>query len=400
MTVKVLLIINRLEDNGGAEVSTGLLLDGLQGNGFDFTVVTLFGPTMSSLRSELESRGARFVEAPSKRRARLRAVKTIIEEWQPDVIHSTLFESDVIAALAGSLSAIPTLTSVVNTAYGAAAADVARSRFKLRVASLLVAQIQRFGFSHCHAITRASADSIRSNTARRRRTTVIPRGRRQVDAAEKRTDVRRVVLGECCIANDAFVILNVARHEHQKGHELLLASFAEFQSMTPNAALLIAGRQGHTTAAMTAEVERLGLHDAVHLLGVRADIDSLHAAADVFAFSSRWEGLGGSVLEAMAAGTPIVAFAIPAISEVCGDTARLVTPFDTGAFARELGWVHDHPTDAAASAERARERFASHYELESVNARMADLYRSVAGLPPPPLSWLLSPRRTWAARHA
>lgn len=392
MTIRVLLIINRLEDHGGAEVSTGLLLDGLQGEGFDFTVVTLFGPATLGLRSELEARGARFLEATGSPRARWAKAHEIARTWQPDLIHSTLFDADVTAMLVGARLAIPTLTSVVNTAYSPAAEAVALSKLKLQIVARAVGLMQRFGFSRCHAITQAAADGIQSTVARTTRTTVIPRGRR-ASSAPRSEALRLTVRRDLAINDQTFVILNVARQERQKGHDLLLAAFSKFQRDVPDSLLLIAGRGGHATAAITAQIEDLGLTDSVRLLDVRDDIDELHAASDVFAFSSRWEGLGGALIEAMAAGSPIVAFDIPAVAEVCETTARLASPFSTDSFAVELRWVHDHPAQAGVLADRGRQRFETHYELDDINTRMADLYRQVSRRQAPPLSRVIAPRR-------
>ena len=96
---------------------------------------------------------------------------------------------------------------------------------------------------------------------------------------------------------------------------------------------MIAGREGNLTGELSDRIRRAGLEGTVALLGARRDVPTLLAAADVVVVASRWEGLGGSIIETLGAGAPIVAFGVPAVREVVGDAAWVVEPFDTEAFA-------------------------------------------------------------------
>ncbi|MBI3457610.1 MAG: glycosyltransferase family 4 protein [Candidatus Rokubacteria bacterium] len=92
--------------------------------------------------------------------------------------------------------------------------------------------------------------------------------------------------------------------------------------------LVLAGAPGWGTAGLEAEAERRGLGGAVRLLGAvpEADLPALYAGALVFVFPSLWEGFGLPVLEAMAAGVPVVASHRGAIPEVTAGAALLVEP--------------------------------------------------------------------------
>ena len=92
--------------------------------------------------------------------------------------------------------------------------------------------------------------------------------------------------------------------------------------------VFVCGRDGGATAALRTQVERLRLGDTVRFLGHRDDLPEILAAADIFAFPSRYEGLGGVLLEAMALALPIVASDIPAVRETVdeGCNAVLVPP--------------------------------------------------------------------------
>jgi glycosyltransferase involved in cell wall biosynthesis len=92
--------------------------------------------------------------------------------------------------------------------------------------------------------------------------------------------------------------------------------------------LAVAGAAGWGDLALEARVARLGLDGVVRFLGPvpDADLPGLYAGAEAFAFPSLWEGFGLPVLEAMAAGAPVVASRRGAIPEVAGDAALLVEP--------------------------------------------------------------------------
>jgi len=125
-----------------------------------------------------------------------------------------------------------------------------------------------------------------------------------------------------------------------------------------------------------------GLGSPVELLGHREDVPEILAAADVFAFPSLWEGLGGALIEAMALGLPIVASDVPAIREVVdeGANARLVPPADPPALAEALARLLGDARLRSSYGERSREIFLERFTLErSAEAMLALYQRVVAG---------------------
>ncbi|MUV88779.1 glycosyltransferase, partial [Halapricum sp. CBA1109] len=123
----------------------------------------------------------------------------------------------------------------------------------------------------------------------------------------------------------------VGRLTEQKDFPVLVRAFGRVSESVPDARLAVVGR-GEEKADLRALTRRLGIEDRVTFTGFREDIPALMHAFDVFALPSRWEGFGVVFLEAMAAGTPIVASDTSAIPEVVGrgdDSAgRLVEPGD------------------------------------------------------------------------
>ena len=107
----------------------------------------------------------------------------------------------------------------------------------------------------------------------------------------------------------------VARFAAQKNHALLINAFAKGPASDRRAHLVLAGH-GILRAQLQERVNRLGLTSRVHFLGLRRDIPDVLGAADIFALSSDYEGNPLSVIEAMAAGLPIVSTAVGGVPEL------------------------------------------------------------------------------------
>lgn len=158
------------------------------------------------------------------------------------------------------------------------------------------------------------------------------------------------------------MILNVGRLHGQKDQTELIDAMAVLQDSIPNVKLVIAG-EGRERSRLECRVSSLGLTTSVRLIGNRDDVPDLLAAADVFALSSRGEGFGLVVAEAMAAAKPVVAYDLPVLRELIipGVTGHLVSPRDHRMLASALANVLAEPESArelGLNAQRAvRERF-------------------------------------------
>jgi glycosyltransferase involved in cell wall biosynthesis len=136
---------------------------------------------------------------------------------------------------------------------------------------------------------------------------------------------------------DEFTILSTGRLAEQKGLEYLIHAAVHLRQDLPHARILLAG-DGPLGNKLASLVSSLGLEDTVTLLGRRADVGDLLAASDLVVLPSRWEGLSISLLEAMAAGRPIVTTSIGSNREVTndGEAALLVPPKDVASLAEAI----------------------------------------------------------------
>lgn len=152
------------------------------------------------------------------------------------------------------------------------------------------------------------------------------------------------------------VILNVAALVPHKGQRYLVEAMAQVVRAVPEARLVILG-EGELRPALERQVVDLGLESHVLLPGFRRDVLSLMKTCDVFVLSSVMEGLGTSLLDAMACARPIVGTNAGGIPEVVvdGETGHVVPPRDADALADAL-------TDLLSDDERARAFAAAGFE--------------------------------------
>jgi glycosyltransferase involved in cell wall biosynthesis len=162
----------------------------------------------------------------------------------------------------------------------------------------------------------------------------IPNGVDLEPAADDRVIWRR----RLAIADDRPVAVMCANLHRFKDHETLLHAWADLCSRLPVAPiLLLAGRDGDRRAAIDSLISDLGLGEMVRILGFVDDVSGLLGACDLAVFSSQREGSPNAVLEAMAAGLPVVATDIPGIRMVLGeDHPGLVAPRDAASLAERV----------------------------------------------------------------
>jgi glycosyltransferase involved in cell wall biosynthesis len=189
-----------------------------------------------------------------------------------------------------------------------------------------------------------------------------------------------------------FVWLAVGRFEIAKDYPNMLRAFAPIHQQYPKAVLLLVGR-GSLKEQTAALVEELGLGDRVRFLGVRHDVAEVMSAADGYVMSSAWEGMPMVLLEAAAAGLPIVSTKVGGNHEVVLDqeSGYLVPPRDPARLSQAMRQLMELPEERRrAMGERGRGHVQTHYGLHLVAEQWVGLYREIlarkGGSPQPELS--------------
>jgi glycosyltransferase involved in cell wall biosynthesis len=178
-------------------------------------------------------------------------------------------------------------------------------------------------------------------------------------------------------AAGAPVVLYAGRLRTRKAVAVLIAAFARLRAEHPAALLILAG-DGEQRPALEAQARRLGIAAAVRFLGAqpRDAMAARYAAADLFCLPSLYEGFPLAILEAMAAGLPVVATAVAGVPEAVdhGVTGLLVPPEDATALARALGELAADPARARRMGEAGRRRVETDFAIPRIAAAYLDLW--------------------------
>jgi glycosyltransferase involved in cell wall biosynthesis len=341
------LIAITLAELGGAQSYVASLVPALVGR-FEVTVAA-HGP--GPLADVVREAGARYIPLSHVRRPirpwrdliGLLELIRILRRERPAIVHANSSKAGVLARLAAFVTGVPVrIFTVHGWAFSANSGASARLYAYLdRAMGALTTMTICVSENERRAGLAARACSAERSVVIHNAVDVAAAPRARPDAGTPR-------------------ILVVGRLKAPKDFVTIVRALAE---LAPGSFTLQVAGSGPDRPALENELRRLGLGGAVEFLGDRADVPRLLAAAHVFALSSRSEGFPVSILEAMAAGVPVVASAVGGVPEavVDGETGILVPPGDPSALAsglqRLLGSAELRARFGSAGRARAEELF-------------------------------------------
>jgi glycosyltransferase involved in cell wall biosynthesis len=330
-------------------------------NRFRVSVACLFPPTPGGLTPELRAHGIdvfHLGKHPGLDMRMFPRLARVLRKVRPHVLHS----HNYVLRYTLPVSILARVPVLVHTIHNVADKEVDR----------LGVMLQNWAFRGCVAPV-AIADRVADSYERVYR---LPRP----ETIFNGIDIDRYLnaSGGGWRARNGFssadtLITCVARFYPQKNHQTLLEAFARMAR--PETRLLLAG-DGDLRPALVAQAERLGIAARVHFLGRRDDVPELLAASDVFALASLWEGNPLSVMEAMAAGLPVVSSRVGAIDELVtdGENGLLVAPGDAPALADALDRLAGDAAMRRAFGVSARRRAQLDFDHRVMTTRYEQLY--------------------------
>jgi glycosyltransferase involved in cell wall biosynthesis len=313
--MKVLLVIPSMNP-GGAERMLTLLAGELAGRGHDIVLAAPPGDRDADLSDIAHDR----VILKAHGRTPGATVRTTIElgrvirRVQPDLIHAQNPRAATMASLATRVAGRRGRPPVLATFHGTLPSEYARAAHLLRIADHVVCVSQDLR----EAITTAGLPASR--------TSVIYNAIERVSPADP---ARLAALNAELGLQGAPVAAIVARIVPQKAHARFIRAARIAADRVPSARFLIVG-DGPLRAQSEAQAQSSRLSDRVLFTGLRSDAQDLIARTDVLVCSSEWEGMSLAVLEAMAAGTPVLATDVQGMRELLGEGAGEIVPLDDG----------------------------------------------------------------------
>lgn len=348
-----ILVLITLAETGGAQTYVRSLLPALTAH-YDVTVAA-WGP--GPLRNAAEEAGARYVELEWVRRELhpWRDFRGLVElvrlcrRLRPQLVHANSSKAGILGRVAAWIARVPVRVFTVHGWAFKAYRGIPSQAYlwaDRAVRPLTTATI-------CVSRTELEA-GLRAGTCRAGRTVVIPNA---VDAD---------ALPPAALAGDPPRIVSVGRLKEPKTFTTLAHALALLEPGSFTAQIVGDGPD-------RAEVEALA-PAGVALLGEREDVPRLLAEADVFVLSSASEGMPMSILEAMAAGLPVVASAVGGVPELLGDTGVLVPSNDPAALAAALRTVLADRDVRVRLGVAARRRVQLEFSLERFREAHLELY--------------------------
>lgn len=367
---------------GGMENGLVTIANGLRGDGFRHSVVCL------DRASEFRDRLAGDVpvhELAGRYRSELgkhRALRRVLRELRPDVVHTrNLPTIDLYPAILAA-----GVRRMVHSEHGVDLLEAEGSPRKYRLLRRLGARV----IPRYIALSRGLCDWMAGeNGIPRRKIRIIVNGvdtarfRPPADAAAKRR--ARTALG---VPDDgALVMGSLGRLEAIKDHANLARAFVALAQRRPELAArarLVIGGEGSCRGEVQTILDEAGMRDRLAMAGYVADTPAFYRALDVFVLPSRSEGTSNTVLEAMAAGLPVVATDVGESGRLIaeGETGAVVPARDPAALADALTGYLDAPERARAHGAAGRARACAAFSQAAMLDAYAEVYRDAAGRAP------------------
>ena len=283
---------------------------------------------------------------------------------RPTIVHSFLFRANIISRIAAFLSGVPVTISSVRVMGG-------EKRYYH-----VIERLTAFMVDHYAVVSEQVKKHIVAKAG-------VPENKISVIyngvASEGSSPSGKTSLMNCPGLNPGdMVVMTAGRLHRQKGYDFLIQAIGQVQRSFPAVKLLILG-EGEEENSLKRLADSLDLTRKVIFTGLCPDPGSLLSRAELFVLASRWEGLPNVLLEAMAAGKPVVATEVGGIPElvVQGVTGVLVPPQDVQALAHAIEGLLGDERRAQAMGAAGRERVGQHFSIAAMIEKTENLYHEL-----------------------
>jgi len=183
---------------------------------------------------------------------------------------------------------------------------------------------------------------------------------------------------EFSFAVDDYLVGIVAHLADHKGHQYLIQATKILKQQAPKIKTIIVG-EGPLSMELDRQAKELDVEDIIFFLGFRKDIPKILSSLDLFVLSSHLEGMGSSILDAMASRLPVVATKVGGIPEVVinGETGLLVPPRNPSALARAILMLYSDKTLASRLGQKGYELVHRKFSAEAMADKVVRLYEKV-----------------------
>jgi glycosyltransferase involved in cell wall biosynthesis len=359
---------------GGAERALLTYIQTMDAARFKHIVVTLNRPTPHFMfwQRELEEAGVEVHNLEYRGQRDVAKAVLALRRWlklqEVALVSTHLYWANIVGRIAGRLAGVPVISTLHNPDYDE---EVRRSWSRsARAKNVLVRLLDKWTVRGCCTRLVAVSAYVRERSlavygVSDEKIMVIhnPITPRHGDGSSPE-QARHSLASEFGFAEHCRLLVNVGRVTEQKGQVDAVRSLASLVAGRECALVLVGSQEDTAYVREVRELaHELGVAERVHFAGVRADIERFLAAADVFVFPTRYEGMGMAVPEAMLAASPVVAYAVGPIGEMIETevTGLLVAPRDQPAFTGAIERLLDSPALARELGENASREMRGRY---------------------------------------
>ena len=293
----------------------------------------------------------------------IREIKEIILREKISLVHTHLYDGGKYGRIAARMAKVPGIVHTAHNIY-----------VKRRTKYHLINWLLSFFTDRIIAVSKAVKESlVRYDRINRKKIQVIYNG---IDLSKFGGPLtKNEVRAELGIKPDEYVIGVIARLEEQKGHRYLLEALSNIPEHLGSLKILIVG-DGQLRSALEAETKKRALSSNVLFLGTRKPIAPILKALDLFLLPSLWEGFSMAILEAMAAGIPVIATLVGGAGEVItsGKDGLLIPPGDAQSLAEAIKDALLHRDKYLEMARSGRERVRQNFSQEKHMEVLQSLY--------------------------
>ncbi|KZS23636.1 glycosyltransferase [Wohlfahrtiimonas chitiniclastica] len=355
--MRILYIITGL-GLGGAEKVVVDLADQMVNRGHTVCIAYLKGNIVVKPKSESVQMISLGLESPKKLLKALYNFRQLIRQFKPDVVHAHMVHANIFARLARLMCKIPKL---ICTAHSSNEGGKAR----------MVAYRYTDGLSDLN--TNVSQEALDVYIAKKafniHKSLVVYNG---IDV----NHFSPLPLPEYDYRQQKIQFLSVGRLVDAKDYPNLLHAIAQVIQINQNVHFNIAG-DGELRSMIEALIEQLGIGQYVTLLGRRDDVPDLMRQADCFVLSSKYEGFGLVVAEAMACGTFVIATDCGGVKEVMGGYGYLIPSQNHNILAAKiLDFINLSENDRIKNNERTEKYIKQNFDLNRVVEQWEKIYES------------------------
>ena len=326
---------------------------------FNMAVVSLYAKEKTMHDKRLEKIGANVFYLNKKLGIDLYCImqiNAIFNKFKPDIVHTHLYSTKYVL-LPVVINRVPVR---VHTVHSIALKELGR----------LDILVQKIAYRIYKFIPVGISDFVKDSIEKLYGLKSIPLIYNGINTTTYRVNVKRE-------DDDVIRLINVARFSRVKNHDMLLDAFKIVVDTCQNVKLILVG-DGELREEIEKKISFYNLFNKVELMGVREDVPDLLAKSDIFVLSSSYEGLPLTVLEAMAAGLPIVSTRVGGVPDIVHNNINgiLAEPENPQALAEGIMHLIKNDTLREQMSKKSR-MLVDKYDISNTQRAYEELYLKI-----------------------